>query len=305
MKKNSIYLFSFVMTALLCGGFISCGGDDGESSSGGGTVPTNAGTLDHDSNKRIKSVGNCSFYYKDNGQLDYIINSSRRYDFNYDPNTIVETYNGAVKTTYNVSYNSSGFLTRIEFNKSYSEGKNTETHSVSTTLTYGSSEHLVAITSNNQNEYKNVKGYGTLKTTLNWQNNILTSVVCDESEQEDGGVIEYYRETYTYNYDNASLNDYHNKHHQYTPSIVKFMGDEFGDDDLGRALAYVGLLGRGPLYLPISSVDLDEDINSTSSNPYHKERNRSFSYGFNSDGSLSYTIVDNSRYNFGYENLSK
>lgn len=303
MKKRYFWsILAIMMVSMLSVGLVSCGGDDDGSSSGGGDASTNVGKLDKDFNKRIKSVGNIYYYYKDNGLLDYIVNGNHRYDFTYNPNTIVETRNGKDKITYNVSYDGLGHITKFEFTKVYEEGKNTEKFTCSTTLTYNS-EHLTNISSYSNSEVNGVKGYETISTALNWKNNLLMSVVCDETEQEEGDEKASYRETYTYSYDNANINDYHNKHHQYTPSIVKFLGDELGDDDLARPLAYVGLLGSGPLYLPVSSEDTDEDINTNDSNPYYRKYTRNFKYGFNSDGSVNYTNVDGSRTNFTYEDI--
>ena len=103
MKKRYFWsILAIMMVSMLSVGLVSCGGDDDGSSSGGGDASTNVGKLDKDFNKRIKSVGNIYYYYKDNGLLDYIVNGNHRYDFTYNPNTIVETRNGKDKTVWDI-----------------------------------------------------------------------------------------------------------------------------------------------------------------------------------------------------------
>lgn len=81
-KKDFIWsLLTIVMIAMLSLGLSSCGEDDDDA--GGGSMPKSAGVLDKDSNKRVKSIGNYSFYYNDNGQIDYITEGNTRYDFSY------------------------------------------------------------------------------------------------------------------------------------------------------------------------------------------------------------------------------
>ncbi|MDE6689226.1 MAG: hypothetical protein K2J86_05025, partial [Prevotella sp.] len=61
-------------------GFVSCGSDD-DDSIGGGSASATTGVLDG-LNKRVKSVGDNTFYYKDNGMLDCVKNGrGLRYEF--------------------------------------------------------------------------------------------------------------------------------------------------------------------------------------------------------------------------------
>ncbi|MDE7089728.1 MAG: hypothetical protein K2O54_06375, partial [Prevotella sp.] len=100
---------------------------------------------------------------------------------------------------------------------------------------------------------------------------------------------------YTYSYENA----YHNKYHQYVPSVLRFL--DIHIRGVVELLACVGLLGKGPIYLPANCITTGLD--ETGEEYYSDKRN--FSYGLNSDGSIYYSSLDYFLgYHFEYEYLN-
>lgn len=295
MKKKDYNwsLLTIVMMAMLSLGLSSCGGDDDDA--GGGSAPTSAGVLDKDSNKRVKSIGNYNFYYNDNGQINYITEGNTRYDFSYNPNKIVQTHRGEEEAVYTISYNGLGFITHLDAQMEFQEdGKVHITGS--STLSYDGTGHLISIKSSSTQNYQGKTKTTTVTATMTWQNSKLMSTLWEESTQQDGQSTSYYTDTYNYEYAHE-INDYHNKHHQYAPSLEGVYGDEPTD-----AFAFVKLLGYGPLYLPIQCVHTWDE--STTRAADSGSTTKRFSYGFNDDGSISYCTVNNNRYNYSYESLS-
>lgn len=290
MKKN--YLMT-VLTVLLMTlssfGFVSCGGDDDDANSDG---PSTAGVLDKDSNIRVKSIGNYTFYYNDKGQVDYITEGNSRYDFTYNPNKIVMSYRGTVEDEFTVSYNGLGYITRLEVNETFQEEGTVEING-SASLNYDSSGHLTSVNGSSTEKYKGVTTKSTGTATLKWQNNRLISATWETTEQDEDGTS-IYTEQYDYDYAN-NINDYHNKHHQYAPSLEGAYGD-----DPDEALALVGLLGSGPLYLPSSCTQTWNEKTRASDSG---SKTTKFGYAFNDDGSIKYCDVNSSRYNYSYEYL--
>ncbi|MDE5782906.1 MAG: hypothetical protein K2H97_01090 [Prevotella sp.] len=310
MKKRLHYLAMLLMSLSI--GFVSCGSDD-DDSIGGGSASATTGVLDG-LNKRVKSIGDYTFYYKDNGMLDYITEGRGRYEFTYNPNKIVYIYDGKEKDMdIVVTYNGLGYVARVDMTNVFindeDEGYGTGQETIS--CAYDNQGHLTSIKGSKKESYKGYEYNYTLKDTysvlLTWENNLLLSTVGD-GRLESGGDRGRYRWTSTYSYDNALIDDYHNKHQQYVPSVLQFLNngdvlDCFVDKGPLVALAYAGLMGKGSLYLPVSSVDTDEEY-FEGEEDYNRSYTHNFRYGFNSDGSIANTSINGSRYNFGYEYLN-
>lgn len=130
----------------------SCAGDDDEV--GGGSGSMTAGVVDPKSGLRLASYNssydNYSYYYTNDGKLDYINEweySSQypyRYDFSYNPNKITGTSpDGEEIVTYEVSYNGSGYVTALDISWDvYNDEQDAWSGSEKATLSYDSSGHL-------------------------------------------------------------------------------------------------------------------------------------------------------------------
>ena len=277
MKKYFLKLFTIMVVTTMGCGFVSCGDDDDDN----GTSASDAS--DKDSTKRVKSVGDCVFSYKDNGLVDYITIGDLRCDFSYNPNKMVQSYNGKEEAVASFSQNSLGFITQVEVNSKNEE----EAMTGSTTIGYDGSGHLVSMKGLFTRNNKGSSEQFTETLTLTWQDDKLMSAVW-ETEGTDMGYPYHYLETYEYEYA-KNLNDYYNKYRQYAPSLIGAYGD--GIDEV---LAIIKKLGNGPLYLPVSCTHTDNESG------YKRSETEQYSYGFNDDGSISYCSVNDRRYVYSY-----
>ena len=276
-------------------GLYSCGDDDDEVSAGGGKASTSAGMLDKKTGLRIKSFGNYSVYYSDDGKIDYIRDSYGRWTFSYNPNkiTFVESYNGysSDEESLSVGYNSAGYLASTSYSDSGQDGNDKWNESSKATLSYDGSGHLTKIViSGKESGTEDGERYSCTwddTYTLTWRNNQLTQVVGTEKEVEDG-VTETETETWTFSYDSDNNE---NIYRQWAPSIGQCIGG-----DMEEIFAYVGLLGVGPSVLPSR---YEEEYYDGKLRSY--ENSYAYRYGFNNDGSIAYTYVNNSRYDFSYD----
>ena len=299
MKQRCFWgrLLPILTISLLCTGLASCGDDDDD-----GNAPTKAGVLDKKTGLRLTRCGDYRIYYDDKGRIDYIrenyYNSYyNEWTFSYSPNTI--TYrdrNDSKAEVLNVGYNSSGYLSSMKLSDSGQDSYESWTVSSSTTLSYDSSGHLTKITgSGKETGEKRGERYSEtwdVSCILNWRNGLLMTVTWTETEKEDGET-EKDTETYTYHYDNDG---YENKYRQWTPSV----GYWLELDDIEAQLAYAGMFGIGPDMLP-SSVEMDSEEFYDGSWHKNKSRSYSFRHSFNGDGSVSYTTVGGTTYNFSYD----
>lgn len=260
-------------------------GDDPEPGPTPTPTPTptyyNMGVLDKTTGLRFKSYkpsnGNIrSVNYADNGRINNFLYADRiSYIFSYDPNQIIYV-EGDKQRNYNIEYNEDGYLVR--WSGSYSvnndDGKKI-TYRSNASFSY-SGGHLTNVTYRETVE-EDTKTEEEWKgdITLTWHDNQLQSMV---GVEEEHGEIDKFTATFTYGNSN-----YKNVYRQWTPWLV--------DDvlmDLPYEIAFVGLIGPGPDMLP--------------SRVYYGDETDTYTYGFNSDGSLSYTIRDGSRrYDFSYD----
>lgn len=278
----------------------SCGGDD-DDDIGGGSPNTGAGVLDHESNLRITKAGNFGYYYKENGSLDYITEDRDRYEFSYSPNriTYVDGYDNE-KNIIDVSY-SNGLLSAASVKDSGSEDGDKWESNSKVEFSYDSNSHLKKITSSyKETGVEDGERYsvsGSASWTFNWKNNLLGSIEMTNKESDGWSSTD----TYTFIYDKDALDNNHNVHHQWAQSLTFVFDDGYGGY-IETALALVGLLGRGPLYLPsglkYEYKEYDSDGDSSSGG-----RDYSFSYGFNSDGSIYRCYALGSYHYFSYGSI--
>ena len=223
------------------------------------------------------------------------------YTYEYDSNGILTTYAPSEYISYDVSDNGTYFkfsstyytitkeLTLNEYGYIAEEtscSKYTGNYPTTTTnvtyFTYDESGHLTSVT-DVETTVGTLYSSGPYTTTwtLTWDGDLLTKMVYKEPYNGS-----YYTETYEYNYGN---NTYKNTYKQYVPAI---WWDEGGMFLCG--MAYIGLHGVGPAYLPVSFTIVDSVENK--SNLY------SFTYSFNNNGTVKYqSDADGSnKYSFTY-----
>ena len=295
MKKNDFLwgLLAAMLLAVPTLALTSCAGDDDEV--GGGSGSTTAGVVDPKSGLRLASYNssydNYSYYYTNDGKLDYINEweySSQypyQYDFSYNPNKITETSpDGDEIMTFEVSYNGSGYVTAMDISWDvYNDEQDAWSGSERATLSYDGSGHLVKYVSTcKESGIEDGQKFSyTEKNTgvLTWSNNQLTKAA-NNWETDNGDTNSA---IVTFEYDGS----YDNPYRQWAPSLAEYALGGFSS-----LLAYVGLLGVGPTELPSSCSDYSESDYTD---------HLKFSYTFGSEGALRYTYIDGARHSFGYD----
>ena len=297
-KKNFLWsMMALTVAAVLSVGFTACGGDDddeGGSGGGSGSPKSGVGILDKKSGLRLKSVGDYTYYYNNKGLIDYIADKSDRYEFSYNPNKIyvVDNYDKDDESL-SVSYNGSGYLSALSYSLEKEETEGLWSESAKANYSYDGSGHLTKIAGSGKeigtDDGERITYTWTFSYTFTWRNNKLMQVVWTETEIEDG---ESYpeTETYTFQYEN---NDYQNAYCQWAPSIARAL------EDFEECLAFVGLLGVGPTMLPSSGERYEEYYSGGKKQTETKEY--TFTYRFNSDGSINTATVNSSSYKFAYD----
>lgn len=274
---------------------VSCSDDDDQE-----TRQYLHGVLDKASGLRVRSVGDYTYYYADNGRITSVCDDDRSdsYVFKYNPDRIIYFSDGEEDETYTVGYNGSGHLTNL----SESWNGSWEDYSMQCTLSYDGDGHLTKISGSGteigierQERYKNE---WTFVYTLSWRNNKLMSCVYNSNvyHSKDGAYTD--TDTWIFSYDDDSIE---NVYRQWTPSLACGLdGDEIG------LWLYAGLMGVGPTMLPTSveetNICYEDGESDTLNNSY------TYRYGFNDNGSVSYLTIkdkdkygDEERYDFTYD----
>lgn len=307
MKK---YFAMMALAAMsLC--VFSCGDDDesegGGSGGGSGNAIKNAGVLDHNPNSRLTRAGDYYFFYDSKGRVDYITEYGKpEMTFEYNPNRIIGGESDYEEVA-SVSYNGNGYLTSLKSNYEWVESKGTKyeetiTGSGTVTFTYDGSGHLTGATSTSKEKIvrdDKTRNYdANVKVTVTWKSNMLVQVMMKgtETEKDDEGIEkESWTETWNYTYDQEDLIDNTNKHHQYVHSVTDWI-DDF------ECLAFVGIFGRGPLYLPTAATCTEVDIYDDETE--EEERSYTYRYTFNDDESVNTCMVTR-KYNSSYKSPLK
>ena len=278
-------------------GLMACGGDDGNEggspggASGSGVIKTDNSSI------RLSQVGRYRFYYDEKGRIERVTeDNDDEYLFGYNPNTVSGVVLG--EGSLNVSYNSSGYITKISGSYTYDEHDEAGTVSGTVNYSYDGSGHLVGVSGNGTEngtyggEKRNYKT--NYSSTLKWGNNLLNSSTSRYSEvvTKEKETKNYEEEiSHSFNYNESRREDYLNAYLQWTPGIGEVM-----DECASEPLAYIGLFGKGPQYLPEScsyrGYDNDDDWESHSTLNY--------SYSFNADGTVSRAYDGHSYRQFSY-----
>ena len=270
-RKNFIWsLSAIMMAAMLSGGLVACSSDDDDDAS------DTSGVLDNELGLRVMSVGNYKYTYMDDGRLDYVMDRRFKYEFSYSPNRI---------DSMDVSYTSKGYLKSVS--------QNTKSNQASANYTYDGDGHLTKITSSVKGEDDNYR----CDVTLTWKNDLLRKIVWIDEYYDDGDT---YTDRYTSVFEYDVEKNVENLFLQFAPSLMQFSG--LGDGEIEEALAYVGMLGKGPKYLP-SSCETEVEEDEGDGKVDRRTRTKTFQYGFNIDGALSYVTINSERINYKYDFL--
>lgn len=222
----------------------------------------------------------------DDGDTKLTSTSPLKYE--YDDGEDTETFK-------NFNTNSSGYLTSYDFEyaETWSDG-DYDKGSASVSLSYNSNGQLTKITmSGSDKEYyaddnETYTDSGTTTTTLTWENNLITQAVSTTTWKDSDGDSGTDTETWVYVYDT----EYENttlQYPYYTNDAFECIYYTVPSDE---PFLYIGWFGKGPEYLPSSYTYTykyyeyydDDDEEYEESGSY----NESFSYTFNSDGSIHY-----------------
>ncbi|MBP5508785.1 MAG: hypothetical protein J6Y23_13250 [Prevotella sp.] len=287
--RKKILFFLFAVLSALTMTTTSCSSDDDDNGFGS----SSAGLLDDE--LRLRSVGNISFYYDEDGRLDYIHTSRGNYNFSYNPGKITTDDSDDIPSE--VSYTSKGYLSSLN-EKHVDEGSwGSETEIGKSSFSYDGSGHLTKVSSTykitvvEKGEKESYTENSTI--TLTWKSDMLQKVVWDE--KDDDGYR--YTETWTYGYEKDYKENYFNKYCQYAPSVANWLEDEWVE-----GIAYVGLFGKGPLYLP-SDCDYEDVVIDDEGKKETDYRSWSSVYSFNSNGSLSYVNYNGRKYSYSYSQV--
>lgn len=309
MKNKLLYILIFTASSLM----FSCGDDSSEEETGRdidngtNTEIVNSkerltGILDKNTGLRLRRVMDYHYEYGDDGLLrtfgrlhDSGIYVYENYcTFNYPSNTLYELYNsgfmitqfriigGAVELEYSVKYNDKGYISSLQ-------ASNGTYFSVNYSFSYDNKEHLISWTAKCKMNYEDeLVGESHLSSIFTWNGNRLISTSYDVSD-ESGRTSGYAKYESKFSYDNDAIDKYNNKYAQYAPSIFAHEKDII--KDLMEELSYVGLLGKGPDVLP-SGVEKKLILNPTGLNEAEYFNPYTFSYIFNSDGSIASSEVN-------------
>lgn len=291
MKTTKLLLFTLLVAVSLAN--TACSDDDDSMSAS--EVISNIGVLDAKTGLRLKSIYHRSYTdvdvdYDEKGKVETVKIYGDDAIFRFSGNKLIYEKDYLDGTqSMDLSFNGAGYVSSI----SYSEVDDGDRYTEKLSMSY-SGEHLTKVTYSfsEQDSYGSREdGDGTF--TLNWSDGMLKS--CDDSNKSKDEYGTYnWKCKYTYGYER---NDNRNKYAQY-PVCMKEMFIDGPFEDL-YFLAYIGLLGKGPSYLPVEGkwkeVEIDND-----GEKYEDDDEESYSYSFNSDGTISTENVDGANYYYTY-----
>lgn len=278
MKKT--FLFCICAMLMLTLGFTACSDDDDDN----GSASTTAGVLDATTGLRLTEAGSAEYTYDAQGRVSLITVNNDDYIFDYNRSTIkYKSYYGD-SVVYSVKYNGAGFLASYSGSEKYDDSDGVGEGTYETNLGYDKSGHITGISKKSVEKYVESDGTRTTDTynttvSFTWSNNRLTKIVYNDKGVEDGDSFEE-TETYTFDYEDG----YVNKFNQWTINMWTTIGQGNFYEDPEQLLSCIGLLGVGPAELPSSVNVVISEKNAEGE--YSNERNSTFGYSFNDDGSL-------------------
>ena len=300
MKKELLWsLVAMAMTSAMSVSFVSCDDDDDDNgSSGVGNVSALTGIIDPESGLRLKSFGEYTVYYNNEGLYDSIAHKEDYLDdyaFQYGPDKIRRTNNAFYNyvTEFDVNYDKMGRMTSYESQETgecvYFKSNWTGTGSAS--YTYDKEGHLTSmIQSGGETGIEKGEPYTASwieKVTLTWENGFLKEIAYEDIGLENART---WSAVYTFGYDT----EYVNKYKQWVYFYV------FGQNN-SIFYPYLGLMGKGPDKLPSSVIFTYKDKLGTVGND--GTETYTCSYEFNADGSVA--KANGREYTYEYASSSK
>lgn len=269
-------LFFLLMGVSVCM-LQACSEDDDENEGGGnhgsgsGSSSTSVGEIVPGSGKKLLSADGYKFYYFADGRIKYVVTDwDETYEFTYSPNKIICNYGDEYMEdveTMTVSYNDKGYISKMSFSEVGSDGDSSWDDTGIYDLSYDGEGHLVKAiskwTEQGVEDGESYKDTGKSTVVYTWEDGLLVKVestaTWSDGTEKEVTVFEY------------EAGKYKNKYKQYAT---------FSDD----YMCYLGLLGNGPDYLPVSvSYTYTENYDDEE---YSNSGSRQFTYEFNEDGTL-------------------
>ena len=297
------------LAVLMSVGFAACGGDgDSDEEGGHGRTPggkTPAGSINTKTGQvRLTQVDNFRFFYDEDGRISSITEYNYpEASFSYSPNKIFLGEDGDEEAT--ISYTNAGYVSKMNEDISFTEDGQKYSLKGTISMSYDGSGHLTSFTGSGT-EKGTENGYPytwttSFKATLKWSSCLLRSIRYTMKEKDTGGGEKDYtfnqEKSHTFDYDSSQADDYLNTYEQWAPSLTLVI------DDVFMAMAYVGLLGKGPQYLPSASnrTSVNEENGEEKEN---KSYNYSHQYRFNDDGTLSVSYNNSTSSRFYYTHVA-
>lgn len=282
---------------------VCCSKDDDDNNNALAT----SGVLDENTGLRVKSACGYDYVYAEDGTLQYILSGSNcRYEFSYNPNKITHIDAGDMDDSeiFTLVYNRDGTISSGTWSISWNDEKERGSETQGVNCSYDTNGHLTKYVIDYKSSEYNVSSgkssseRGTLTYVLTWNNHLLQKMVKTDTGNDDDGSYNYVY-TYTFTYNNVSMTSYVNKFLQYSTFVILPYGGF-----MERA-SFVGLLGNGPAYLP-SKMDYkeeEEDYYNGEKKNYEYSGSVDFSYGFNSEGAITYAYYGSTRYTYSYDHV--
>lgn len=303
MRINSKNQCAILMALCVSVILFSCN-DDKDSDSFPDNALSNVGVLDKDLGLRVKSVGDYNYIYHDDGKLLSIKNYLGHYDFTYKPNKVSYVReDGRETSNYSIKYNAKGYISSVSYDRTIASIEYKSQSKGTSSFTYDKEGHMVKI----NDSYKYIEDDtdqkwtdGTTTTTFTWENSLLKKIVSVVKGSNDNGSSQIVQTT-TFEYNNSSIDSYHNKYLQYG----YFASDLF--NGLLEPMCYVGLVGYGPEILPSGiKIEWNEEYYSPEGEKesYYDKDSYSYSYTFNSYGAILDTYIDADSYSFTYDAIN-
>lgn len=272
------------MAIALCSvAFTSCSDDDESGYTPNGPTATYAGKLP------VK-VGNYNFQYDDNGRCTNVTSSNGdEISIDYAKGKI---YLDEMGDNMDVSFNKSGYITKISGSYDYSDYDESDKGSGNVTFKYNGDGNLTSMSISSKGTYtydgESFPYSNSINATCKWSGGDLVSINYKYSESEDGEKYES-TDVFTIDYDKTLDNE--------TRMFTMLWYNIFDNESF--ILAPVGLLGKGTAHLPemFSYVYYDG-----SDDDY--EESHSVSYSLNPDGTIDWEDTYYETYNYRYMSFS-
>lgn len=236
-------------------GLISCGDDDDEENV---DLPESV-TPGLFNGVRITQAGNISYTYSSEGKLQSAHDSYYYYNFSEDMKTVErpKTANTTKdnSATYYLTYNKHGYVATLKFEYPYKSY-----YGYTATFTYDRNGCLTKIESGNDHK----------EITLEWKDEYIMGGGVGYGQTAGHG----YTNVYTfYNIEGNNKNTTR----QYSIEIADMLYEDFY-----AVLAHLGLLGKGPAYLPDDYTSYVNENNEWEGVDNHTPRAGRIQYTFNS-----------------------